>query len=293
VDAWVAQSYQAGGRGRRQALETGAALVGEEVSREALRAMNRHGQEEAMAALRATRQAAAEVQARPDGALSPEVLQAVRGKLDAKTAQAFVGTQGERDLAAFVAVGLATHQEARPEDFRRAMAGAPAGQGEGAPGRAVPRALGLDPAAAGQHFAAMNRFARMSEQAGLSQEQRQQLLREVGQNGKVSQPLRREIEAAIRKQGDKAAGLSVEDLEARAQALPPTLRGPVEVHLPGTASKRRPGHESNKLSDDELTGRRGSRPSRQVTQTEEQSPSPAQGRVAPPALPGRVGGKRS
>jgi hypothetical protein len=310
VDAWVAQMYQAGARGQRQALETGSALVGEEVSREALRAMNRHSQEEAMAVLRATRQAAAEVQARsvspmrPDGILSPEVLQAVRGKLDGRTMQAFAGAGGERDLAALVATGLQARKEARPEDFRRAMAQAPAGQGEGSPGRTVPRSLGLAPVAAGQHFAAMNRFARLSEQAGLSQEQRQQLLREVGQNGKVSQPLRREIEAAIRKQGDKAAGLSVEDLEARAQALPPTLRGPVEVHLPGKTGKSqsdqdRPGqtgsgHESNKPQrDGALTGRRGSRSSRQVTQTEDPAPGPARGRVAPPALQGRVGGKRS
>jgi hypothetical protein len=43
----------------------------------------------------------------------------------------------------------------------------------------------------------------------------------------------REIEAAVHKQGDKVAGLSVEDLEARAQALPRTLRGLVEVQLLG------------------------------------------------------------
>jgi hypothetical protein len=53
------------------------------------------------------------------------------------------------------------------------------------------------------------------------------LLREVQQQGKVSDGLRREIEATIRRQGSKAAGLSVDDLEAGAQALPGTLRGPV------------------------------------------------------------------
>jgi hypothetical protein len=64
-----------------------------------------------------------------------------------------------------------------------------------------------------------------------------------------ARPIMREIKAAVHKQGEKAAGLSVEDLEARAQALPPTLRAPVEVQLPGQTSLSR--------SDPDRTGQTG------------------------------------
>ena len=93
---------------------------------------------------------------------------------------------------------LRTARGSRPDSRH-----APAGRGEQAPGRTVPRALGLDPAAAGGHFAAMNRFARLSEQAGLTEAQRRQLLREVQENGRVSDGLRGQIEGAMRRQGGK------------------------------------------------------------------------------------------
>jgi hypothetical protein len=167
----------------------------------------------------------------------------VKRRLDSQTARAFAGAQGERDVTALVAAGLAAPKEAGSEDFQRAMAQAPAGRGEQAPGRTVPRALGLDPAAAGEHFAAMNRFARLSEQAGLTETQRRQLLREVQENGRASDGLRGQIEGAIRRQGGQAAGLRVEELEAGAAALPPTLRGPVAIRLPGDRSPGRGGGE--------------------------------------------------
>jgi hypothetical protein len=98
--------------------------------------------------------------------------------------------------------------------------------------------LSLDPAAAGAHFASLNRFARLSEQAGLTPEQRQRLLHETRQ-GEVSGNLRREIEAAIRRQQGQATGLKVDDVVGSAQALPETLQGPVAVRLPGGATADR------------------------------------------------------
>lgn len=279
VEAWAAGMYRAGeqgGRGQRQALEEGRELVGEELSRAAIQAMNRHDREQTLAVLRTARQAAAEIEARgespvqSDGSLNPRLVEAVRDRLDAKTEQAFAGTRGERDLVALVAAGAAAHREASPQEFRQAMAQARPGQGEQSPGRTVPRALGLDAVASREHFAGMNRFARISEQAGLTEEQRGQLLREVQQQGKVSDGLRREIEATIRQQGSKAAGLSVDDLESGAQALPPTLRGPVAVRLPEGArrTEQRPT-SSSALPRSRTTGGgephagdRGERPSR-------------------------------
>jgi hypothetical protein len=236
-------------------------LLGEELAQEAARAMGRHSQEQTMAVLRAARQAAADAQARgqspvrADGNLSPEVVNAVRSRLDDQTLRAFVGAQGERDLAALAAAGIRAHKQARPEEFQRAMARTPDGQGEQSPGRTVPRALGLDPVASQEYFASMNRFARMSEQAGLTPEQRQQLLKEVQQRGQVSDKLRQDIEMSLRRQGSKS-GLTVDDLEAGAQALPQTLRGPVAVRLPGDARQPIPpagrSGENRKLEGDEF-----------------------------------------
>jgi hypothetical protein len=209
--------------------------------------MARHSQEETTAVLRAARQAAAEARTRggakaffrADGSLAPEGVKAVRERLDEKTARAFSGKKGERDLAVLTAAGLNPRREASPEAFRRATAEAQGWRGEAAAGRTVPRALGLDPAAAGEHFASLNRFARLSEQAGLTPKQRQRLLKEVQQEGKVSANLRLEIEASLRRQKGKAAGLKVDDVVASAQALPKTLRGPVAVRMPGAQARKR------------------------------------------------------
>jgi hypothetical protein len=99
--------------------------------------------------------------------------------------------------------------------------------------------LGLDPVAAGAHFAALNRFARVSEQAGLTLEQRQQLLTEA-QTGEVSPGLRHQIEGILRQrqQSGQAAGLKAEDVIASAQAMPETLHGPVAVKLPGAPAAK-------------------------------------------------------
>ena len=245
VETWVAGLYQArdrgqaGRQGQAQASETGRELLGESLGKEMERVAGRHGQEEIMSALRAARQVAVETEAggrslvRAGGSLDPEGLKAMRERMGG-TAAAFGGARGERDLAILAAAGAQARKEAPPEEFQKAMAGAPDGRGERAAGRTVPRALGLDPVAAGEHFAGMNRFARLSQQAGLTPELRQRLLQEAQQD-KVSDGLRRDLEAAIRRQpgAGKAAGVSVDALVARAQALPPTLRGPVAVRLPG------------------------------------------------------------
>jgi hypothetical protein len=220
------------------------------------RVARRHSQEDVTSALRAARQAAADTEAggrslvRADGSLDPEGLKAMRERMGG-TAATFGGARGERDLAVLAAAGVQARREAAPEEFQKAMAGAPDGQGDWAAGRTVPRALGLDPVAAGEHFAGMNRFARLSQQAGLSPELRQRLLQEAQQD-KISDGLRRDLEASLRKQatGGKAAGVSVDSLVAGAQALPPTLRGPVAVRLPGASqTPRKPSGEKRPEGD--------------------------------------------
>jgi hypothetical protein len=95
------------------------------------------------------------------------------------------------------------------------------------------RRLGLDVVSTGAHFASLNRFTKLSEQAGLSEAQRQRLLAAVRQEGEVASPLRRELEAALRRRQEQrlAAGLKVDDLVASARRLPETLEGPLAVRL--------------------------------------------------------------
>jgi hypothetical protein len=89
--------------------------------------------------------------------------------------------------------------------------------------------------AAGAHFAGLNRFARLSEQAGLSPDQRQALLAEARQGGPISARLRDEIEVALRRQqgAGSGLGLKVDDVIASAAALPDTLTGPRHIQVTG------------------------------------------------------------
>ena len=169
----------------------------------------------------------------PDGRLTAAGVRQVKEQLDEKTAQAFSGLQGQRDLAVLTGVAWQTDKTVAPQQFRQAVARAEDGSGDKAAGRRVPRALGLDPVAAGAHFAGLNRFARLSEQAGLSAEQRQQLLTETRQ-GKVSASLRQELESTLqrRQAGSRGPGLNVDDLIAGASALPETLAGPGRLRFP-------------------------------------------------------------
>jgi hypothetical protein len=220
--------------------ETGRELLGETLAHRSQAAMARHSQAETMAVLQAAQQA---VQAEgtesffgPDNRLKVEAVQAVRERLG-ETARAFAGPQGSRDLAVLTAAGMQPRRQVEPAAFRQAAAEAQPGRGEQAPGRTVPRALGLDPVAAGAHFAALNQFARISEQAGLTPEQRQQLLQE-SQAGAVSPGLRQQIEGVLRQRqpAGQAVGLKVDDLIASAQAIPETLHGPVAVKLPASVT---------------------------------------------------------
>jgi hypothetical protein len=235
VEAWVADVYETRQHkaGRRQVGERGQALLGEELGRQTQAVLARHSQAETEAVLSATQQTMSRVppeQLLRDGRLTGEGIALVQANLDQPTATAFSGPQGERDLATLIAAGMQPHQEAAPEAFRQATAQAVDGRGDRAAGRAVPRALGLDPVAAGAHFASLNRFARLSEQAGLSPEQRQRLLRDIKQTNEVSPELRRELAAALKRQAESS--LKVEDLAGAARNLPETLKGPVRVQLP-------------------------------------------------------------
>ncbi len=254
VERWAEQVYQARarrGQGRQQAAETGKLLLGEELAGEASGAMARHSLAETRAVLQATRQSAVNLPPeqfiRADGTITQAGLQAVQAQLDPASAAAFQGKRGQRDLAALMAAELRPRKEVEPEAFRQAAARAADGRGEQSPGRTVPRALGLDPAAAGAHFAGLNRFTRLSEQAGLTPEQRQQLLQEVARTGQVSTGLRQELEALVQRQG--RVGPKLDDVISSARALPETLNGPQRVHLPEAAAPASPATVPPKKSD--------------------------------------------
>lgn len=273
VERWAEQVYQARarrGQGRQQAAETGKLLLGEELAGEASGAMARHSLAETRAVLQATRQAAANLPPeqfiRADGTITQAGLQAVQAQLDPATAAAFQGKRGQRDLAALMAAELRPRKEVQPEAFRQAAARAADGRGEQSLGRTVPRALGLDAAAVGAHFAGLNRFTRLSEQAGLTPKQRQQLLQEVAQTGQVSTGLRQELEASVQRQG--RVGPKLDDVISSARALPETLHGPQRVHLPEVAAPARPATVPPKKSDPQKAVRPVRRPAALKKETE-------------------------
>jgi hypothetical protein len=245
VDTWFQQTYQAQETGRDgqqvSDRENARDLFGEQLARDGERVVARRPQNETEPVLQAVRESAAEMPPQSlldsQGRLTGEGLRTVETNLDEQTRQAFAGSQGQRDLATLTAMTLQREVTAEPAQYRQAVAAAQPGDGERAPGRTVPRELGLDPVAAGAHFSGLNQFAQVSEQAGLSAEQRQQLLAEVKQEGQVSPELREEIQTSLDRQTGRghASGLGVDDVIAGAQALPDTLSGPLDIRLPADA----------------------------------------------------------
>ena len=243
VDAWSRAFYEAKeagfGRSRRSQVEAeGQDLLGEKLSRLARESMERRSQAETAAALKAAEEVAGskgrEEMFDERGRLKQEAVQTVRAQMGDQ-ARAFQGKQGAEDLAVLVAMAARPQKQVDPAQFWQAAAATIPGSGEQAPGRVVPQAVGLDPAAAGAHFSAMNRFSRVSEQAGLTVEQRGQLLQEAHSDKGISAQLRRQLETSLLQQQGRgqAAGLRVEDVIASAEAMPRTLQGPQAVYLPG------------------------------------------------------------
>jgi hypothetical protein len=248
-EPWLAHFYQSqaqGGRGQAQLLERGRDLLGEELTGPVQRALTRRSQAEAQTVLNAARQMAAKTPRAAligtEGQLQPAALAAVRARLPQATAAKFTDRADQQDLAALTAAALQRPHQAPPADFRRVVAQAKDGSGETAPGRTIPRRLGLDPVAAQGHLAPLNRFVRLSQQAGLSVDQRQQLLSEV-QQGQVSAALRQQLKVSLQRQQARgqAASLKVEDVVAGAQALPPTLTGPQRLRLEGVTVEAKAG----------------------------------------------------
>jgi len=264
VDQWVNQMYRArqAGRGQKQAGESGRDLLGEDLAWKVERATGRHSPAEVQAVLDTARQVAGERERAElvgDGRLTGAALTAVRDKLDADTTHAFEGQKGAWDLAALTAVALQQHAAASPEEFRRAMAQAESGWGQDSPGHKVPRALGLDPVAAGAHYTAMNRFSRLSEEAGLTPAQRERLLAEA-QTGQISDDLRAEVETSLQKQRKQGLGqgLTTEAIIAGALAMPATLSGPEQVWTTPAKSARQAAQVEGqtKRDQEQSTGER-------------------------------------
>jgi hypothetical protein len=287
VEQWARDFYDAGerGTGQKQMAEMGRGLLGEKLAQQAQEAMARRSQAQTMAALKAASEAA-KVQGRdslidPEGRLKQDAVASVRGRMG-QSAAGFKGKEGEKDLAVLTATALNPQKTAPAAEFQRAAAEAKPGQGAEAPGRTVPQALGLDPAAAGEHFSTLNRFARTSEQAGLTPELREKLLQETRQ-GEVSKGTRREIEVALRhsQQQGKAPGLQVEAVIAGAEAMPATLKGPQAVKLAG--EKEGDGHRPAGRGDVQAALRQpADRSERSPEKTEKREPAPTPGgRVRP------------
>jgi hypothetical protein len=246
VAGWLSQTYQAQQtqRGQKQATERGRDLLGEELAWKAERALGRHSRAEANTVLAAARKVAGEHERGElieNGRLTGQAITAVRDQLNEETAQSFSGQKGTWDLAALTAVALQQQTTASPEAFRQAVARAENGGGQDAPGQTVPRRLGLDPVAAGAHYPAINRFTRLSEEAGLSATQREQLLAEA-QAGEISDETRAGIETSLQEQREqgRGQGLTSEVIIAGALALPATLSGPEQVWTTPNKSQSRP-----------------------------------------------------
>ncbi len=260
---WTDQWYraQATGEGQTRVRAEGYAQLGEDLHRRTEPVLRRHSQAESTAVLQATRQVAQKDPQsflKADGTLSTEKLAAVREKLDTPTRRAFSGTQGERDFATLVAMGAQQNRRAEPAHFRRESAKAKDGFGDQSPGHVIPQKLGLDVAAGGVHQGEMNRFVRLSDQAGLQASQREQLLTEARQ-GELSPQLRQSIENTVRQNGGK---VNPETLIAGARAMPESIEGPRRIRF---------GHQSAAVAEQRETKAK----LRQVGET-------------PPTLPGRT-----
>jgi len=244
AETWARQWYraQASGHGQEAVRTAGYARLGETLPRRAEPVLRRHRQSETGAVLRATRKLARENPDRffePDGTLSAEGVRAVRRQLNEPTRRAFSGTQGARDLETLVAVGAQSDRRAAPADFRRETARAKNGFSDNAPGRTIPRALGLDAAAGGAHVAEMNRFVRLSERVGLSERQREQLLTEA-RHGEISPQLRQKIEDRVQQSG---TAIKSETLISAARAMPDTLSGPRHIRFGHQSAARHPAEK--------------------------------------------------
>jgi hypothetical protein len=266
VTHWVEQMYQARQlqRGQQQVSESGRDLLGEDLTWKVERAIGRHSPAEVSAVLETARQVAGEHERDElvrNGRLTGQALTAVRDRLDGETLQAYSGQKGMWDLAALTAVALQGQATASAEEFRQTVAGAESGWGQESPGYQVPRRLRLDPVAAGAHYTAINRFVRLSEEAGLSGAQRERLLAEA-QTGQLSDELRAEIEATLHEQREQGQGLEVTTaaVVASALAMPATISGPEQVWTTLEKPRRPPGQARKAEPDDRSSAKAGVQP---------------------------------
>ena len=230
VDNWLATAYQAweSGQGQAQTGEAGRHLFGEELGREMETVVTRHSRAEAAQVVQATRQAAL---TRPpaammaNGTLTETGRAAIRAELGEDAMQSFTGPQGYQDLEALATAALQREATAGGPAFYRQLAATKSGE---PPAETVPVRLGLDPAAAGPHYSSLNRFAEVSEAAGLPPALREQLLTEAHREAGISPELETQLRTALARQAGRGQGqgLDVVQLIDSARAVPPALSGP-------------------------------------------------------------------
>jgi hypothetical protein len=235
---WTNDLYAAAdqGGGYRAVAESARPQLGDDLVRVSPDVLKRHTQDLVDAVLEATEAVKQDNQTRffdGRGDLTSGGVNAVRDRLAPETLAAFDenGVQGRSDLAALVALVAQETQRPQPAAFRQKMSEAQPGIGEQSPAQTVPAALGLDHAAAGSSAAGMNRFARLSEEAGLSALQRERLLAEAKSGEDISGALRDDLASTLglKEKGDTQAMIS--DLVTSAQVLPETLEGPRRIRF--------------------------------------------------------------
>lgn len=236
AEKWFATAYQAQetGRGQSQVQSQGESLFGEQLAPTVARVVTRRGQAETEEVLAAARRAALHLppdEVARNGQLTVAGRAALQAELPPAVAAAFRGTTGQQDLETLSAAVLQPEVTPAPASFRQALAAASTANDQ-RPADSVALQLGLDRVATGPHYSGINRFARLSDEAGLTADQRERLVTELQTQGQVSPELQTEIEAALARQAarGRATGLQPDDIVRSVQALPETLTGPA---LPG------------------------------------------------------------
>ena len=233
---WIGRWYeaQANKRGQLAVQQEGRSLLGEELSQALDPVLRRHTRDQTGSVIEAAQRVkqGGTSLLNQKGEVSALALTQVRGALDPQLKKRFASRQGRQDLETLVATAGQGRREAEPKAFRSAVAQAKPGFGEEAAAQRVPRQLSLDPVAAGAHAAGLNRFSRLSDEAGLSTPQKEKLLNEVQTRGQVSVDLKEELTNHLaRREGEKPSALTADDVIAGAQSLPKTLSGPQRISL--------------------------------------------------------------
>lgn len=251
AEAWASRHYGSPSvSGQRQVAQGSRETFGEEVARGFAEVLNAHSRKDVAAALNEMRSMTAEMRGaagrHPFGEFydpdTGDVSAQSRGALELRERLPRGSGFTDGELESVIRAGMNVQAQAGVDEIGRALGQVveqnreimqrAEGEGEhpvaalrGAEPAAnrVAGQLGLDPAATGSHFGALNAFAADAAMAGLSAEQARQLVVEVHSDDGLSDGLAEELKDAIARGGSP---VRVEDLERGARALPGAIVGP-------------------------------------------------------------------